>query len=207
VDARPGKVVLVSTSELARPGARAELAALAPRIRERLKRTADDIVAVGLDLLRAKELLSHGSFGPWLEAEFGLSHRSATQFMRAADRFGNRLEAVASLPSGVLLELASPSVPEELVDEVLEGRTPPTVTAVRDAVRRARRSVSQPRASRDVVQALWDLPDDVEGAAEALAEAVGDEYDGKDDGGFLLWAVETFRRAAELLDARLGESA
>lgn len=187
------------------PDALLELAEITPRVRERLKRSAEDIIAIGLDLLRAKELLGHGAFGPWLESEFGLSHRSATQFMRAAERFGGRLEAAANLPSGVLLELASPSVPEELVDEVLDGRRPATVTAVRDAVRGRRRNLSWGRAARDVAQALWSLPDDVESAALTLAENVLDEWGWDEEDNFPIWAVDTLRRAAELIDECLRE--
>src|SRR2546430_330934 len=54
-----------------------KLAAIAGRARDRLKRTAGDILAIGADLIRAKELLGHGNFGAWLDAEFGLSRRTA----------------------------------------------------------------------------------------------------------------------------------
>jgi hypothetical protein len=197
----------VSTIELARPGAVAELAALAPRIRERLKRTAEDVVAIGVDLLRAKELLVHGSFGTWLENEFSLSHRTATQFMRAADRFGHRLEAVSDLPSGVLLELASPSVPDDLVDEVLAGRTPATVGAVRDAVRGRRRSSSYARVARDFIQALWDLPDGPEEASEVIAAEVLHEVESDPESNFAAWAADVFARSAALLEEIADEEA
>lgn len=43
----------------------------ADRIRERVKKTVEDIIDVGNDLLAVKEALPHGQFGPWLKAEFG----------------------------------------------------------------------------------------------------------------------------------------
>jgi len=45
----------------------AELITLEGRVRERLRRTAEDILAIGEDLIRAKALVGHGSFGAWLE--------------------------------------------------------------------------------------------------------------------------------------------
>lgn len=176
-----------------------ELRELTPRIRERLKRTTDDIVTVGRDLIRAKELLGHGLFGAWLEKEFSLSHRSATQFMRAADRFGGRLEAVSDLPSGVVLELASPSVPDDLVQDVLDGHTPATVGAVRDAVRMRRRGSSWRHAGRDLVQALWDLPDEAQEAAETIAVLVLDEIDSEGDTDFIGWVADVFERTTALI--------
>jgi hypothetical protein len=37
------------------------------------------MIQAGADLIRAKELLGHGRFGAWLDAEFGMSHRTAQQ--------------------------------------------------------------------------------------------------------------------------------
>jgi hypothetical protein len=62
IDVRPAELGI--QAESAKGELRLELT---PRIRERLKRTTEDIVTVGSDLIRAKELLGHGSFGAWLE--------------------------------------------------------------------------------------------------------------------------------------------
>ncbi len=114
------------------PQEQAELSALAERVRGRLQRTASDIIAIGADLIQAKALLGHGSFGAWLDAEFSLSRRSAEQFMAAARRFGAKSEAVSHLPAGAVLELSAPSVPDELVERVLSGEIPPSVSAIRE---------------------------------------------------------------------------
>jgi hypothetical protein len=153
----------------------AELRTIADRVGQRLRRSALDVVVIGQDLLRAKELLGHGRFGPWIEQEFGLSHRTATQFMRAADRFAGRLEAASVLPGGVLLELASPSVPDELVDRVFAREVPPTVAAVRAEARSQRSEAAALRASLRFVDELWSLPDESARAADVLARAVADE--------------------------------
>ncbi len=109
----------------------AELVSLATRVRERLQRSASDILAIGEDLIRAKALLGHGRFGAWLDAEFSLSRRSAEQFMAAARRFGAKNEVVAHLPAGAVLELSAPSVPDELVERVLSGDLPASVSTIR----------------------------------------------------------------------------
>jgi hypothetical protein len=110
----------------------AELSALAGRVSERLGRTAADILAIGADLIRAKALLGHGRFGPWLDTGFALSRRSAEQFMAATRRFGTKSEAGAHLPAGAILELSAPGVPDELVARVVSGDIPPTVSAIRE---------------------------------------------------------------------------
>jgi hypothetical protein len=108
-----------------------ELASITIRVRETLQRTAAEILAVGADLIRAKALLGHGRFGPWLDAEFSLSRRSAEQFMAAARRFEGKTEAVSHLPAGAVLELSAPSVPDELVEKVISGEVPASVSAIR----------------------------------------------------------------------------
>jgi hypothetical protein len=114
------------------PAEAVELATLTERVRTTLRLSAADILAIGADLIRAKTLLGHGNFGAWLDQEFALSRRSAEQFMAAARRFGARSEAVSHLPAAAVLELSALSVPDELVDRVLSGEVPPTVSAIRD---------------------------------------------------------------------------
>jgi hypothetical protein len=109
----------------------AELESVAGRVRDRLRRTAADVIAIGEDLIRAKALLGHGGFGSWLDREFALSRRSAEQFMAAARRFGTKGEAISHLPAGVVLELSARSVPDELVEGVLAGEVQPSVSAIR----------------------------------------------------------------------------
>jgi len=55
---------------------------------------------VWANLLLAKDLLGHGNFATWLDREFGLSRRSAEQFMTAARRFGSRSARCAVRTSG-----------------------------------------------------------------------------------------------------------
>ena len=85
----------------------------AERIRERVKKTVEDIIDVGNDLLAVKEALPHGHFGPWLKAEFGWSERSAQNFMSVAERFKSAKFADLPIQPSAAYLLAAPAVPDE----------------------------------------------------------------------------------------------
>jgi hypothetical protein len=87
----------------------------ADRIREKVKKTLEDLIEVGKDLQEIKGTLPHGQFTPWLKAEFGWGERMAQNFMSVAERFGPKTEIIADLtiqPTAACL-LAAPSVPDE----------------------------------------------------------------------------------------------
>jgi hypothetical protein len=96
--------------------------ASAERIREAVKRTIEDIIAVGAELLSVKEKLPHGQFGPWLRAEFGWTERTARNFMAVAEQFGPKTEMISDLqiePTAAYL-LAAPSAPDEAREAAVE---------------------------------------------------------------------------------------
>lgn len=105
----------------------------AQAIHMRLKRTAEDIIAIGQDLLAVKGRLQHGQFGRWLQAEFDMTDRHALNFMRVASRFGSKSEIISDLPVTVIYELAAPSTPEAVVEMVETGQIPATLPAIREA--------------------------------------------------------------------------
>lgn len=102
-------------------------------IHARLKRTAEDIVAIGQDLLEVKARLSYGHFVPWLQSEFEMTPRSAQRFMQVAGKFGSRNDKLSFLPASVLYELAAPSTPDTIVQMVETGQIAPTLSAIREA--------------------------------------------------------------------------
>lgn len=59
---------------------------LAVGIRAWMRRTAEELVAIGRDLIEVKETLPHGAFGSWLQAEFGWSDRTARRLMAVAEK-------------------------------------------------------------------------------------------------------------------------
>ena len=86
----------------------AELRVTTGRIKLRLERSTADIVAIGLDLISAKNLLGHGEFALYLAAEFSMTQRTAERFITVAERFG-KIDIVSNLPATALYELAAPS--------------------------------------------------------------------------------------------------
>ena len=93
----------------------------ADRIRERVKKTVEDIIEIGNDLLAVKDALPHGQFVPWLQAEFGWAERTARNFMSVADQFGKsaNFADLPIQPSAAYL-LAAPSAPDEARKAALE---------------------------------------------------------------------------------------
>jgi hypothetical protein len=82
----------------------------------------EDVIAVGDELLAAKARLPYGRFGPWLQAEFGWTERTARHFMAVAERFGPKAEIISELaiaPTAAYL-LAAPSTPDN--ERTLLGR-------------------------------------------------------------------------------------
>jgi hypothetical protein len=175
------------------PHTAADLQQLAPRIREGLKRAITDLVSVGSDLITAKSLLPHGDWMPWLAMEFDLSVSTAENFMRVArlaEQLGAGFADVANLPAAALYELAAPSTPAQIVEQVASGSLSPTLQAIREAKAAARTSRANDRGrlaarlGRSVAESL-DLSveeiadglagragsDEVRAFAEALAEA------------------------------------
>lgn len=92
-----------------------EARAAAARIKTRLRAA---VVDVGADLNRVKERLPYGEFGSWLKAEFGLTERTAQNYMSAAVLAG-KYETVSVLPPKTLYLLAAPSTPESAQQEVV----------------------------------------------------------------------------------------
>lgn len=98
-----------------------ELNAIKERIKIRLKRTAEDIIEIGKDLIVAKEKCGHGGFEKWLKTEFEMSQDSAQRFINVAKSFGdNPHNAVFDLKPTALYMLSAPSTPETVREVVIE---------------------------------------------------------------------------------------
>ena len=87
------------------------------RIDLRMKRTAEDIVAIGQDLIILKEELGHGNFLPFIKSRYQLTHATVHNFMRVAEQFGSNIKLFDISPT-VLYELAKPSMPEEVKEHI-----------------------------------------------------------------------------------------
>jgi hypothetical protein len=113
------ELVAVESGDIIAPGE--ELAAIADRIRDRLRRQVKDIVAIGADLIVVKAMLGHGTFGDWLKREFRLSVRSAQLYMTAAKWAEDKSEIISHLPLEALRLLSAPTTPAAIQEEVVEA--------------------------------------------------------------------------------------
>lgn len=119
-------------------------------IHARLKRTAEDIIAIGLDLAGVKARIGYGQYQNWLKLEFDMTYRTSLNFMRVAEKFADRSEII-SLPVTVLYELAAPSTPEAIIQMVETGQIAPTLSAIREAKQEFRQESITPQQFLDEV--------------------------------------------------------
>lgn len=90
----------------------------AQRIKLRLRRSAEDIIEIGRDLMSVKDRIGHGNFLPWLEAEFGMADRTARRFMDVARVYTGKSDIVSNIDPTALYELAAPKTPLEVREEI-----------------------------------------------------------------------------------------
>jgi hypothetical protein len=112
----------------------AEINKLVWRIRATHKRHLEAVYEIGADLLRAKELLGHGNFLPWLQAEFRWSERTANNYMSIARFFQGKTAYFADLDVGTAAALAAKSTPAEIRNELMD-RAVAGQTVTREEVR------------------------------------------------------------------------
>jgi len=148
-----------------------ELRLSAERIRTRMKRTAEDIVEIGHELIDAKARLNktneeiqnkgYGQFGSWLQSEFGMTDRTARNFMQVAEKFPKISEKFSEMSPSILYMLASPteSVRETVIAQVQSGEIAPNVRDVKAAIaeakeqeRRAKEAQAQAEAQARTLQ-------------------------------------------------------
>jgi hypothetical protein len=122
-----------------------EAEATAERIRNRHRAS---IIDTGNDLRSIKDKLAHGKFGNWLDYHFGMSERTAQNYMNAATAFRSAPKVVDVLPPSTVYKLAAKGAPEEVrqsvIDEIVGGVTPDhrqiesRIAAAKSDVRRKR---------------------------------------------------------------------
>jgi hypothetical protein len=125
-----------------------EARAIAERVRDKTRSMTLTILELGRDLMRVKARLGHGTFGLWLEAEFSGGARTAQNYMRAFEAFGENCEIVSHLPPATVYALAAPSVPERTRAKVVQRMNagePVDATEVRAIVRKAKKRASRRR--------------------------------------------------------------
>jgi hypothetical protein len=95
-------------------------------IRERVKRTQQDIIEVGERLIDVKSRLGHGRFLEWLRLEFDWTDQTARNLMNVAEAFKSKTVLDLPVSQKALYVLAAPSVPpaarEEAVQKAANGQ-------------------------------------------------------------------------------------
>jgi hypothetical protein len=175
-----------------------KLRTTAERIRSKVKKTLEDIIEVGNDLLGVKEALPHGQFGPWLKGEFGWGERMAQNFMSVAERFGAKSAIIADLtiqPTAAYL-LAGPSVPDEAREKAVERAEAgeQITTAVAKQILAETRKKKRPRRQKSV------QTDKLSGRLGKVLERYRDRWDPKE-------LAELARQLREFADSLGGKKA
>ena len=84
-------------------------------IKERLRRTAQDVWEVGQKLTQVRAQLEHGQFEGWLSAEFGWSRRTAYNFINVYEAFSETTNFYQlDIATSALYKLAAPSTPKSI---------------------------------------------------------------------------------------------
>ena len=90
-------------------------------IKERLRRTAQDVWEVGKKLVEVRSQLQYGQLDSWLSAEFGWSRRTAYNFINVYESFREGANfAQLDIATSALYKLAAPSTPESVRQKFLD---------------------------------------------------------------------------------------
>lgn len=92
-------------------------------IKTLIRRTSQDIIAIGQKLIEVKQHLGHGSFINWLKSEFSWSVSTANKFMQVGEQFKFVKFTNLNITASALYLVAAPSTPKEARAEVLERAT------------------------------------------------------------------------------------
>jgi hypothetical protein len=105
-------------------------------VRKHLSGAVESIIKAGQALQEGRDMHpSDNAFGAWCELEFpDLKRTTRHSMMVVAKRFGG-VQISEQQSWSVLYELAAPSVPDELVDDILSSNTPIKVKDVQEAKR------------------------------------------------------------------------
>lgn len=89
-------------------------------IKSLLRRTAQDIIDIGLKLSEVKQELGHGYFLAWLRTEFDWSESAARKFMQVSRQFKTVNFTNLNIAPSALYLLSADSTPEAAREEVLQ---------------------------------------------------------------------------------------
>lgn len=111
---------LVKTVSDLAPESQALAREAAEHIRGLQQKVVADIAEIGRTLLKVKEAVGHGNFGPWLQDEFQWTERTAQNYISVAERFGSNPKRVSHLPLRTVYKLAAPNTPDLVRENIVE---------------------------------------------------------------------------------------
>lgn len=119
-----------------------------------IHRSAEAVVKIGQNLQAVKERLPHGQFMAWIQAEFGMTYQTARNCILVAERLGDKVKTVLTLPSKVLYLLAQPSTSEAIIEQVETGTLAPNIEAIKAAKEAERKALAEAEQQRHAAS-LW----------------------------------------------------
>ena len=152
-----------------------EVQAATERIRVRMKRTTEDIVDIGLDLITVKKKLPHGQFGVWLKTEFDMSQDTAENFMRVAKKFGDQIPKVSEFVPSVLYFLAAPSTPQTVMDMATQKAEAGEKVSLETLKEWKYRAVEAEKKEQTISKALQELNQEKKSLQEKIQELQNQE--------------------------------
>lgn len=85
-----------------------------------MRRTSEDIIAIGQKLIEVKQHLGHGNFINWLKSEFNWSVSTANKFMQVGEQFKLVNFTNLNITASALYLIAAPSTPKDARAEVVD---------------------------------------------------------------------------------------
>ena len=141
---------------------------VASDVREHLSGAVQSIIKAGQALQEGRDMhLSDNAFHDWCMQEFpDLKPRLRLNIMQVGSRFGTQYIA-DQMPITVLYELAAPSVPDELVEDIMSSDKPMKVKEVQQA----KAGYKEVQENPDYVDILEDVKEKRKTPVEAAKEA------------------------------------
>jgi hypothetical protein len=96
-----------------------QLGEIASRVQGMNQNVTSTVISIGCELIKAKELLGHGSFSSWVQTDCGYSARSAQMYMRVASFAEGKNESVSLFSLGSLYLLSRKSTPAPVIEIAL----------------------------------------------------------------------------------------
>lgn len=158
------------------PVARQEAVEAADRIKSRLRKSLEEYVGIGFDLIKIKEGIGYGKFQKWIDSEFGWTYKTANNYINVASRFGKPeiISCLSGVPPTALIHLAA--APEEVQEEILEAAASGQRIRVKDvdkAIARAKANATDAAERSEELRleaALKSISDDIRREARSVAD-------------------------------------